>query len=124
MCDLFPEGEQRQARTTIAEVLAGIACQRLVASADGTARVPAVELMVATPRIADAIVDPEGSASIGDVIAESAHYGMRSLQDDLVRLVLSGAISEEAAERVAISITDFRVALKRAGFRAQERRGA
>ena len=124
MCDLFPEGEQRQARTTIAEVLAGIACQRLVASADGTARVPAVELMVATPRIADAIVDPEGSASIGDVIAESAHYGMRSLQDDLVRLVLSGAISEEAAERVAISIADFRVALKRAGFRAQERRGA
>lgn len=124
ICDLFPADEQRQARTTLAEVLVGIVCQRLVARADGEGRTPVLEILVSNARVRDAITDPVSSSPIQDVIAEGAHYGMRTMQDDLVRLVINGDIDVSDAERIAISPADLQVALKRAGFRATVRRGA
>lgn len=124
VCDLFPADEQRQARTTLAEVLVGIVCQRLVARADGEGRTPALEILVANARVRDAITDPDTSSPIPDVIAEGAHYGMRTMQDDLVRLVVNGDVDVSDAERIAISPADLQVALKRAGFRSTVRRGA
>lgn len=125
VCDLFPADEQRQARTTLAEVLKGVVCQRLVPSRDGTSRLPVLEILVSTPRVVDAIVDPDSGTALYDVIAEGSHYGMRTFQDDLVRLVMEGSISVEVAERTAPRPADLHVALKRAGYvAAREARGA
>src|SRR5205807_4118460 len=57
MIDFFPAYQQTQVRLTLAGALRGIVCQRLVPSVAG-GRVPCLEVLVNTGRIADRIVDP------------------------------------------------------------------
>ena len=115
--DLFPLGEQRQARASCAESLQGVLCQHLVLSANGADRVVVVEAAVNTPRLREAIVDPEKTGTVQDVIAEGDFYGMKTFEQDAVRLILSGDITVEEAERVVGRSTDLHVALRRAGYR-------
>jgi twitching motility protein PilT len=115
--DLFPVEEQRQARASIAESLQGIVCQHLVASKVGSGRSVVVELAVATPRMREAISDADKTGAIEDIVAEGEYYGMRTFQQDAVRLVMLGTISVTEAEKVVNRVSDLHVALKRAGYR-------
>jgi twitching motility protein PilT len=115
--DLFPVEEQRQARASIAESLQGIVCQHLVASKVGSGRSVVVEIAVATPRMREAILDAEKTGAIEDIVAEGEYYGMRTFQQDAVRLVMLGTISVSEAEKVVNRVSDLHVALKRAGYR-------
>ncbi|HLG92450.1 MAG TPA: PilT/PilU family type 4a pilus ATPase, partial [Acidimicrobiales bacterium] len=56
--DLFPPHQQHQVRISLAGSLRGAICQRLVPLADGSGRVPALEVMVVNGRIQECIVDP------------------------------------------------------------------
>jgi twitching motility protein PilT len=116
MIDMFPVDEQRQARASVAEVVQGVVCQRLVQDTKGLGRLPVVEVLVSTPRTREAITDPEAGASLADIIAEGAYYGMRTFQQDLVRLVIAGTVSKDEAESIVAQPADLRVALKRAGY--------
>ena len=62
--DFFPLHQNKQVRAMLAGTLQGIISQRLVRTKDGKGRVPIVEVMVATNRIKDMIVDPEQTAKI------------------------------------------------------------
>ena len=55
--DVFPAGQQQQIRTQLAATLQAVVCQVLVPSADGSGRVPAVEVMVCTEGIRAMIRD-------------------------------------------------------------------
>lgn len=114
--DMFPIDEQRQARMTLSEVLRGIVCQRLVPATTPGARRVVTEVAVSTPRVVDAIREPEHTASLIDIMAEGQYYGMYTLQQDAVRLVLANEIPLAAAEKAVTSVADLHVALKRAGF--------
>jgi twitching motility protein PilT len=118
MIDMFPAGEQRQARAALAESLMGVVCQRLVAAQRHEGRLPVVEVLASNGRVRDAISDPEKTVLINEIIAEGEFYGMRTLEQDLVRLVLGGEISLEDAEGVVGQASDLHVALKRAGYAA------
>src|ERR1700729_2800287 len=76
--DFFPPHEQKQIRMSLAGALRGIVCQRLVPRADGEGRCVAMEICINTGRVADAIVDPEKTSSIGALIADGSYYGMQS----------------------------------------------
>ncbi|MDO8732072.1 MAG: PilT/PilU family type 4a pilus ATPase [Actinomycetota bacterium] len=115
--DMFPADEQRQARASVAESLQGILCQQLVASARGDGRVLICEVAVATPRVKEAVADSTKTALLGEIITDGEYYGMRSFEQDAVRLVLAGDVSLREAETVASNVTDLLVALRRAGFR-------
>src|SRR6188508_1148721 len=54
---VFPPHQQRQVRIQLASVLKGAIAQRLLPRADGMGRAAAVEVMVSTAYIRDAIVD-------------------------------------------------------------------
>lgn len=110
--DLFPPQQQREVRTSFAGALRGIVSQRLVPRADGKGRVPAVEVLVATGRVFDRIVNPEATEEIVDVIAEGGYYGMQTFDQCLVRLVRDGLVSEEDARRAATNPHDFNLALR------------
>ena len=116
--DLFPADEQAQARAAISESLEGVMCQRLVRSADGNGRHLALEIGVGTTRLKDAIADPEKTGDIEDIIADGEYYGMRTFQQDAVRLVLAGEITAREAELVVPRVSDLHLALRKAGFRA------
>ncbi len=115
--DIFPVDEQRQARLSIAESIQGIMCQHLVRSADGQGRTLVLEVGVATPRIREAIADSDKTGNLQDIVADGQFYGMRTFEQDAVRLVMSGQITVGEAEKVVPRAADLHVALRRAGYR-------
>jgi twitching motility protein PilT len=114
--DFFPFDEQRQIRASLAQSLVAVVAQRLLMRADGAGRVPAAEIMVNTSRVQESISDPERGVSLSQVIEEGNFYGMCTLQQDLIRLIVAGLIELPEAERFAPHVADLRLALKRTGI--------
>ena len=56
---VFPPPEQKQIRLQLASVLRGIVSQRVVRRGDGAGRVPAVEVLISTQFIREAIINPD-----------------------------------------------------------------
>jgi twitching motility protein PilT len=120
LLDLFPPSQQREVRTSFAGALRGIVSQRLVVRGDGKGRVPAVEVLVATGRVYDRIVDPSATIEIRDVIAEGEFYGMQTFDQALVKLVQDGLVSEDDARRASTNPHDFVLALRGSMSRGHE----
>jgi twitching motility protein PilT len=114
--DFFPPHEQKQVRLSMAASLRGIICQRLVPRADGEGRCVAMEVAVNTGRIADAIADPDKTATIPTLVAEGAYYGMQTFDQHLVALIRDGVITLEAAMAASTSPHDLTVELRRLGL--------
>jgi twitching motility protein PilT len=112
LLDLFPPQQQREVRSSFAGALMGIVSQRLVPRADEKGRVPAVEVLIATGRVYDRIVDPSATVEIHDVIAEGEYYGMQTFDQALVHLVRDGLVAEEDARRASTNPHDFVLALR------------
>jgi twitching motility protein PilT len=113
--DLFPGNMTKEVRMSFAAALRGIVSQRLVSRADGKGRVPACEVLVATGRVYDRILDPDATDSIIDVIQEGTYYGMQTFDQALVQLVREGLVREDDARRASTSPHDFQLALRAAG---------
>jgi len=114
--DLFPPEQQRQVRIAFAASLRGVLSQRLVPRADGRGRVPAVEVLVATGRVQERIMEPAATVEIVDIMAEGGFYGMQTFDQALVALVLEGLVNEEDAREAASNPHDFMLALKSARY--------
>jgi len=116
--DFFPPHQQAQIRMTLASVLKGVVSQRLVARADGDGRVPALEIMVSTGRIAERIIDPSSGQgeSLEELIAEGSYLGMQTFDQSLFSLYEQGKISLRSALSSASNPHDLRLALRGAGL--------
>ena len=114
LIDLFPLGHHRQVRVALASALRGVVCQRLLPRADGRGRVPAVEVLVATGRVRDRILDPSATEGLLHVIEDGGFYGMQSFDQALLSLVESGVVSPDDAQLAASRPHDFALALKQA----------
>lgn len=114
--DFFPPHEQKQVRLSMAGALKGIICQRLVPRADGYGRCVAMEVCVVTGRVADAIVDPDKTGDIRQLIQEGAYYGMQTFDQHLVALIRDGIITLDAAMAASTSPHDLTVELRRLGL--------
>ena len=110
--DLFPPQQHKELRTSFAGALRGIVSQRLVVRADGKGRVPAVEVLMATGRVFDRIVDANATESIRDVIADGEYYGMQTFDQALVNLVREGLVREDEARYASTNPHDFNLALR------------
>lgn len=98
--DVFPEHQQEQARMQFSATLEAIVSQRLLPSLEG-GRIPATEILVATPAIRTAIREGK-THMIDNIIQTSAEMGMRMLEMDLARLVKNGKISLDVAQMYAL----------------------
>ena len=90
--------------------------QRLVRRADGSGRVPAVEVMVTTGRIAEAIVEPLENPPVADLIREGDFYKMRTFDQHLFRLVRDDVVTFDEAMAASSNPHDLTVELKAAGI--------
>lgn len=113
--DFFPLHQNAQVRAMLAGTLKGIISQRLVRTVDGKGRVPIVEVMVATNRIKDMIVDPEQTAKIEEAIMEGSYYGMQTFDQALLTHLQAGNISMEEAMKAATSPNDFKLMVAAGG---------
>jgi twitching motility protein PilT len=116
--DFFPPFQQQQVRLTLASCLKGVVCQRLLERADELGRVPAVEVMVMTGRIADRITEPTSGKgeTIEEMIAGGEWYGMQTFDQSLFRLYQDGQVTLRQAMAAASRPHDFRLALEHAGL--------
>ena len=121
--DFFPPHQQKQVRLTLAGTLRGIVCQRLVPTVDG-GRVPALEILVNTGRVAERIIDEEKTSEIKDVVAEGGFYGMITFDQWLLKLIQDGKVTVEDAMQAVSSKHDFELALQQAGMEPPRHHGA
>jgi twitching motility protein PilT len=98
--DVFPENQQPQIRSQLANILEAVIAQRLVPLDKGGRRAVS-EIMINNPAVQNLI--REGKAhQIDNVIRTSADIGMVSLERSLVSLIREGAISIQRAQEYAV----------------------
>ena len=107
--DFFPPFQQRQVRMSVGSSLRGIVSQRLLQTADGQSRVPAMEILIATGRIFDKIADADVTHEIEEVIAEGGFYGMQTFDQSLFDLYERGLVSRRNALGTATHSHDLRL---------------
>ncbi len=116
--DFFPPHLQQQARVMLAATLRGVVGQRLVKRIGGAGRVAACEVLVATGRVQDLILNPQETGRLTEVISEGEYYGMQTFDQALLGHVLEGRVDRELAFEVASSPHDFKLMLEAKGQRA------
>ena len=93
--DIFPPHERPLAQSRLASLLVGILCQVLVPKADGSGRVAAIEVMLASPAVRNTI--REGRIhQLPNAMITQARLGMVLLDHALVNLYRKGVISRES----------------------------
>lgn len=96
--DACPAGIQNQIRTQLAGVLNGVITQCLVPNAKGNGRVAATEILVGTDAVCNQIRENK-CHQLGSLMQSGAAYGMHTLNAELSRLMQSGMITREAAQK-------------------------
>ncbi|WP_319406544.1 type IV pilus twitching motility protein PilT [uncultured Desulfosarcina sp.] len=90
----FPAGEQTQIRQQLSSTLKAVVSQRLLLNAAGSGRVPAVEIMISTPGIANLIRQAKDDM-IYSTIETGVQQGMQTMEQSLIRLIGDGKIGLE-----------------------------
>ncbi|MEJ2053840.1 MAG: ATPase, T2SS/T4P/T4SS family, partial [Calditrichaceae bacterium] len=90
-----PTGEQERVRNRLADTLRCVISQKLVPSLDGK-RVLAKEILLMTPSVRAAILN-NNIGEIYQMISQSIKDGMRTIEQDLVKLFLDKKISLSTA---------------------------
>jgi twitching motility protein PilT len=97
---VFPPDQQSQVRTMLSESLRAVVSQRLVARADGTGRVPALEVLVVNKAVGNLIRENK-TFQIRSILQTGAAQGMCLLDSSLEALVKGGTITRDEARRNA-----------------------
>jgi len=94
--DMFPSNMHDQVRSQLALQIRACISQRLIPSADGKGRVPAIELMFNNPGIAS-LIRENNIKQIPTAIIGGKDDGMQTFNMSLVGLIKSKLIKEETA---------------------------
>ena len=109
--NFFPEDRRQQLLMDLSLNLRSMISQRLLPLKDRKGRVPAVEVMLNSPLIADLIF--KGNVpEIKEIMKRSRELGMQTFDQSLFDLYESGQITYEDALRNADSINDLRLQIK------------
>jgi len=109
----FPEHQRDQVRLILASVVRGVISQRLIARADGSGMVPAVEVLVSTARVREHIADKAKLRDLREVISQGhVTYGMQTFDQSLMALLSEGLISRDEALGNATNPSDFELKLR------------
>lgn len=93
--DVFPSHQQAQVRVQISSILVAVVSQALLPKVDGTGRLAAFEIMIATPAIRNLIREGKTYQIVSE-IQTGSRYGMKLLDDHLRELYEHGSISYDA----------------------------
>lgn len=108
--NFFPEHAQRQLLMDLSLSLRAVVALRLIPGAKGR-RVPATEVMLLTPYVADLIQKGQVD-ELKSVISRSTEQGMGTFDQSLFALVEAGAISPEVAIAHADNRTDLTLRMR------------
>jgi twitching motility protein PilT len=103
--DVFPPYQQRQIRVQLASVLQAVITQQLLPRIDRKGRVPALEVMIATPAIRNMIRE-EKVHQIQTAIKTGSKYQMQTMDDSLLSLYNKGLISKDKLVSQAVNVEE------------------
>jgi twitching motility protein PilT len=107
---VFAPHHQRQVRLQLASILKAIISMRLIPRMDGQGRVPAVEVMISTPYIAECVSDREKTTLIKDAVAAGvSQYGMQTFDQSIYQLYRDGYISFEQGMKYSSNPDNFKL---------------
>jgi twitching motility protein PilT len=96
LIDVFPGSQQEQVRVQIAATLQGVVTQTLLPRADGTGRIPAVEILFPDDAVRNLI--RQGKVEqIYSIMQTGGKRGMQTLEQALADFVTRGLVSAEVA---------------------------
>ena len=99
----FPREEREIGRMRFAEALRGIISQQLLPEKADKGRIPAVEVLLATPAVREVVRDGSRVADVRKLMAEGRkQQGSQTYEQHLADLVEAGTISSETA-RAAVA---------------------
>jgi twitching motility protein PilT len=107
MIEVFPADQQAQVRSTLADGIRAVVAQVLFKRVDIKGRIPALEVLIATPAVRNLIREAKthmlaGSMQVGK------KYGMQLLDDAIMELYEKGRISPDEAYAKANEKSRFR----------------
>ncbi|MEK7261821.1 MAG: PilT/PilU family type 4a pilus ATPase [Pseudomonadota bacterium] len=109
--NFFPEDKRNQLLMDLSLNLKAVVSQRLIPMKNTKGRVPAVEVMINSPLIADLIM--EGKVpEIKELMSKSTEAGMQTFDQSLFSLFESDLISYDETLRNADSMNDLRLRIK------------
>ena len=104
----FDLSQQNQIRLELAGTIEAVISQRLIPKKDESGMVPAVEVMVATDFVKDAILDPEKSSHIKRSIEMNRDtHGTQTFDQSLLELYANGLVDLDKAMEFATNPNDF-----------------
>jgi twitching motility protein PilT len=107
---VFPPHQQKQVRIQLASVIKAVISQRLIPRTDSKGRVPAVEALISTPFIRDAILDKEKTHLMHGAIAQgTSQYGMQTFDQSIFGLYEQKLVTYEEALRWATNVDEFKL---------------
>ncbi|MCA1831885.1 MAG: type IV pilus twitching motility protein PilT [Actinomycetota bacterium] len=96
--DAFSADRQEQIRTMLSESLEGVVTQTLLPTADGKGRAAAVEVLMVLPSIRNIIREAK-THQMPSIMQTGAAHGMITMEAAIEKLVASGAVTQEVANR-------------------------
>ncbi|MBI5597519.1 MAG: PilT/PilU family type 4a pilus ATPase [Elusimicrobia bacterium] len=117
--DSFPSAHASQVRQQLGLVLKGVVAQRLVPSKDGRGRFPATEVLIVNSLVRRHIMEGK-NADIYKTMEAGGYYGMHTFDQDLVRLVTEGKITDKEALENATNTEDIQLKLRGVGGIVQQ----
>ena len=94
--DVFPEGQQQQIQTMLAESLRGVIAQSLLPRADGSGRVAALEVLINNHAVSNLIREGK-TFQIPSAMQTGRAEGMFTMQHYIQGLLSKGIISDKEA---------------------------
>jgi twitching motility protein PilT len=96
LLNYFPGDQRRQVQVDLGQTLVGMVSMRLVPRADGTGRVPAVEVLIGTPLVRRTIAEGR-FIELPDLMKKGRDAGMITLNQSLAELCRGGVVDEADA---------------------------
>ena len=93
LVDAFGADEQGRGRQQVATVLQAVVAQRLLPRRDGTGRVAACEVLVATPAVRNLIREGKGHQIRAHVQAAGRELGMQTMEAAVDNLIRAGTVA-------------------------------
>jgi len=100
--DVFPSYQQQQIRVQVANILEGVLSETLLPTIDGRGRVPAVEVMMASPAVRNLIREGK-THQLPSVMETSQRLGMQTLDQALLDLYRRGLVALDQIMSLAMN---------------------
>jgi twitching motility protein PilT len=113
--DAFPAGQQDQIRIQLAATLEGVVTQALLPTADGTGRVPALEILFPDDAVRNLIRQAKVE-QVYSVMQTGTAKGMQTMEQSLADLTLRGVVTLDTALARSSRPEQLLGLLERAGF--------